>query len=68
MTRMPQPTASEPPRRFVPYNPLEKSNLGMSIANAALSQDLLPLPPPFRFLGGGVYLIYYSGLNLPYDL
>jgi hypothetical protein len=44
-----------------PYNPLEKKNLGDSIASELLSQIPAPLPPPERFKGAGIYAIYYIG-------
>jgi hypothetical protein len=45
-----------------PYNPLDKRNLGASVAEALLEQDPHPLdslPKPFE--GAGVYAIYYHG-------
>lgn len=47
-----------------PYNPLDKKNLGTSVADALLARPLGPLPPQDRFAGAGVYCIYYSG-DLP---
>jgi hypothetical protein len=44
-----------------PYNPLEKQNLGISVANALLARPMVSLPPEDRFVGAGVYAIYYSG-------
>ncbi|HLY97942.1 MAG TPA: Eco29kI family restriction endonuclease [Candidatus Angelobacter sp.] len=44
-----------------PYNPLDKKNLGTSVADALLARTMGPLPPEDRFLGAGVYAIYYSG-------
>lgn len=29
-----------------PYNPLDKKNLGVSVADAMLSRPVSPLPPP----------------------
>lgn len=46
------------------YNPLEKQNLGISVANALLARPMGPLPPERRFIGAGMYAIYYSG-DLP---
>lgn len=43
------------------YNPLDKRNLGISVADALLAKALGPLPPEEPFLGAGVYAIYYSG-------
>jgi Eco29kI restriction endonuclease len=44
-----------------PYNPLDKKNLGTSVADALLARPIGPLPPSERFVGAGVYAIYYSG-------
>ncbi len=47
-----------------PFNPLDKRNLGQSVAEALLNQPVHPLPPaPFE--GAGVYAIYYTG-NFPH--
>lgn len=43
------------------YNPLDKKNLGISVADALLAKPLGPLPPEDLFAGAGVYAIYYSG-------
>src|SRR5690348_13741510 len=43
-----------------PYNPLDKKNLGTSVAEALLQQELVELPPS-SFNGAGVYAIYYTG-------
>jgi hypothetical protein len=51
------------------YNPLDKRNLGKSVAEALLDRALVPLPTLGRgkgFPGAGVYAIYYFGLSLPY--
>ncbi|MBE7543429.1 MAG: Eco29kI family restriction endonuclease [Bryobacteraceae bacterium] len=44
-----------------PYNPLDKRNLGTSVADALLAKPLGPLPPGDSFIGAGVYAIYYRG-------
>jgi Eco29kI restriction endonuclease len=44
-----------------PYNPLEKLNLGLSIAKALLETDARPLKEAHTLRGAGVYAIYYSG-------
>lgn len=45
-----------------PFNPLDKANLGASVANAILSQKYFSMPPnPFN--GVGIYAIYYFGDN-----
>lgn len=43
------------------YNPLDKRNLGISVADALLSRELVDLPPKDSFIGAGIYAIYYSG-------
>jgi hypothetical protein len=43
------------------YNPLDKRNLGVSVADALLAKALGPLPPEEPFIGAGVYAIYYTG-------
>jgi hypothetical protein len=47
-----------------PYNPLDKLNLGKSVAEALLNQPDHPMAeiPPFE--GAGIYVIYYKG-NYP---
>ncbi len=42
------------------YNPLDKKNLGESIARALLAQPIHLLPPRL-FSGAGIYAIYYGG-------
>lgn len=49
------------PRHIVPFNPLDKTNLGESVADALLQQPAGPLPPEEPFIGAGVYAIYYCG-------
>ena len=44
-----------------PYNPLDKRNLGVSVADALLARPILPLPPADAFAGAGIYAIYYVG-------
>lgn len=51
-------------RSETPYNPLAKENLGQSVADALLARPVESLPPPERFVGAGVYAIYYTG-DLP---
>lgn len=43
-----------------PFNPLDKTNLGESVAEAMLNQPVGPLPPA-PFIGAGIYAIYYVG-------
>lgn len=49
-----------------PYNPLDKRNLGASVAATMLATPVhsLPLAP---FIGAGVYAIYYHGDFAPYQ-
>lgn len=46
--------------RIPPFNPLDKKNLGDSVAEAMLLQPV-GLLPPSPFIGAGIYAIYYSG-------
>lgn len=48
-------------KRITPFNPLDKTNLGESVAEALLNQPVGPLPPAEPFIGAGVYAIYYDG-------
>lgn len=50
---------NEPPR-IPPFNPLDKSHLGESVAEATLQQPVELLPPK-PFMGAGIYAIYYIG-------
>lgn len=52
---------------MTPFNPLNKRNLGESVARELLARDVQPLPPS-PFVGAGVYAIYYTGQNQPYQL
>jgi hypothetical protein len=45
----------------IPFNPLDKQNLGESVANALLKRPVGPLPPDNTFMGAGIYAIYYAG-------
>lgn len=44
-----------------PYNPLDKINLGKSVAQALLAQAVVTLAEPTELQGAGVYAIYYIG-------
>lgn len=44
-----------------PYNPLDKQNLGASVAEALLGRKVHPLGSITRFSGAGLYAIYYVG-------
>jgi hypothetical protein len=50
-----------------PYNPLEKENLGKSVADSLIKQRPTPLGSIERFAGAGVYSIYYTGFFDPYS-
>lgn len=43
------------------YNPLDKTNLGASVAEALLARPLMPLSGLNPFQGAGVYALYYHG-------
>jgi hypothetical protein len=49
------------PKRITPFNPLDKTNLGESVAEALLQKPAGPLPPAEAFIGAGVYAIYFDG-------
>lgn len=49
------------PKRIAPFNPLDKKNLGESVAEAMLQQAVNPLPPDEPFIGAGIYALYYEG-------
>lgn len=44
-----------------PYNPLDKLNLGRSVAEALLLRPVAPLAQTAGLVGAGVYAIYYTG-------
>jgi len=49
-----------------PFNPLDKRNLGDSVADALLATQIQALPPT-QFVGAGVYAIYYIGSFSAYE-
>lgn len=49
-----------------PYNPLDKLNLGRSVAEALLQGPVAPLSNTNGLVGAGVYAIYYTGDFPPY--
>lgn len=49
-----------------PYNPLDKLNLGKSVADALLEKHVLSLADRAQVIGAGVYAIYYTGSFRPY--
>ena len=44
-----------------PYNPLDKKNLSVSVADALLVRSAEPLQLSDPFIGAGIYAIYYVG-------
>lgn len=46
---------------IIPFNPLDKKNLGASVAEAMLASKVHPLGDVPAFKGVGIYVIYYSG-------
>lgn len=51
---------------IIPFNPLDKKNLGASVAEAMLAGKIHPLGKVPGFKGAGIYAIYYSGQFAPY--
>lgn len=51
---------------IIPFNPLDKKNLGASVAEAMLEQKAQPLEELKQFFGVGIYAIYYTGDLKPY--
>ena len=51
----------------IPYNPLEKGNLGRTVAEALLVQDPVRIDELKTFEGAGIYAIYYVGDFKPYE-
>jgi len=49
------------------FNPLDKHNLGLSIADTVFKQNVYPLKDLLAFSGAGVYAIYYGGDFPLYD-
>lgn len=47
--------------QVVPFNPLDKKNLGASVADALLRSEVHPLGELPAIDGAGVYAIYYRG-------
>lgn len=46
---------------IIPFNPLDKKNLGASVAEALVSQPVHALGSLKSFMGTGIYAIYYHG-------
>ena len=55
----------KPPGNDV-FNPLDKTHLAQSVSDHLLRQPVIPLPPMRRFIGAGIYAIYYTGQFRPY--
>lgn len=47
--------------KVIPFNPLDKKNLGASVAEALLTKEVHPLGQLQQFEGAGIYAIYYTG-------
>jgi hypothetical protein len=47
--------------KVIPFNPLDKKNLGASVAEALLAREPVPLSQVPVFEGAGIYAIYYDG-------
>jgi hypothetical protein len=48
------------------YNPLDKVNLGKSVADALLARPVQPLAEIQSFEGAGIYVLYYRGPHPSY--
>lgn len=53
-------------KQETPFNPLDKNNLGASVADALLERDQISFEEIEPFIGAGIYAIYYSGGFTPY--
>jgi hypothetical protein len=51
---------------IIPFNPLDRQNLGASVAEAMLARKPYKLAAVPAFLGAGMYALYYSGAFAPY--
>jgi len=51
---------------IIPFNPLDKKNLGASVAEALVSQPVHSLGDLTPFSGAGIYAIYYHGEHVAY--
>ncbi len=47
--------------KIIPFNPLDKYNLGESVGQAMLRQSVLSMKKLQPFDGAGIYAIYYTG-------
>jgi hypothetical protein len=48
------------------FNPLDKTTLAKNISEHLLRRPIVPLPPE-RFVGAGIYALYYKGPFPPYE-
>lgn len=48
------------------YNPLDYTNLTVNLVRELMDRGPDPLPPEQRFLGAGVYALFYTGSFAPY--
>jgi len=46
---------------LTPFDPLNKRNLGISVANAIFDQEIFSLNSLQSFTGAGIYALYYKG-------
>jgi len=53
--------------KVIPFNPLDKKNLGASVAEALLTKEVQPLGQIQQFEGAGIYAIYYTGAFEAYE-
>lgn len=53
--------------KVIPFNPLDKTNLGASVAEALLSGEIHPLGNLPTFEGAGIYAIYHTGTFKAYE-
>lgn len=53
--------------KVIPFNPLDKKNLGASVAEALLTKETHPLGELPAFQGAGIYAIYYTGKFKAYE-
>jgi Eco29kI restriction endonuclease len=51
----------------VPFNPLDKKNLGAPVAEALLTSSVRPLSDVPSFFGAGIYVLYYTGTYPAYE-
>jgi Eco29kI restriction endonuclease len=53
--------------QVITFNPLDKKNLGASVAEALVSSEVVPMKNLSPFTGVGIYAIYYSGSFAAYE-